>query len=198
DGKTVTDALPAPGLPPGEAEKAGRGERTRSGTTLSIKWAMPALRDVPVQAQVLKVAGDAGVAPATGEAWGDTRTLMERDMEANRTAVLVRTVRRVVIRTLATEKAKSEMRTDNPLLNLLASLGTDFLPGQLEQADVRSWFLLPRTIQVARVTVPAGRHMVQLGAEADGGRTVASDTRTVDVPAGGKAVVFFNSLSSDA
>lgn len=193
NGKTVTDALPAPGLPPSEAEKAGRGERTRSGTTVTIKWAMPSLREVPVRSDALRVAVD-DTGPVAGDAWSNTHDLLERDLEANRTTVLIRTVTRVLVRTLATEKAKAEMRTDNPFLNLLTSLGADFLSGQLEQADVRSWFLLPRTVQVARVTVPAGRHTVQLGADTDGGRTVAAETRTVDVPAGGKAFVFFNSL----
>jgi len=215
DGKTVTDALPAPGLPPSEAEKAGKGGRTRSGTTFSIKWAMPSLRDAPVQSKVLKVAasvatpegsadpapGDSGLAsPAlrdlvvTGEAWGNTRDLLQQDLDANRTALMVRTVTRVLIRTIASEKAKAELRTDNPLLNLLTNLGTDFLSGQLEQADVRSWFLLPRTVQIARLTVPAGRHTVQVGAQTDEGRTVQADTRAVDVQAGGKAFVFFTSL----
>jgi tetratricopeptide (TPR) repeat protein len=200
NGKTVTDALPAPGLPPSEAEKAGRGERTRSGTTLSIKWAMPSLREVPVQSEVLKVAGVAGAgdtaAPAgvTGEAWGDTRELLERDLAENRTTVLIRTVTRVVIRTLATEKAKSEMNTGNPILNLITNLGADFLSGQLEQADVRSWFLMPRTVQIARMPAPPGRRVVQIGAENESGKTVLAETREVDVRAGGKTFVFFNSL----
>jgi hypothetical protein len=200
DGKTVTDALPAPGLPPSEAEKAGKGGRTRSGTTFSIKWAMPSLREVPVQSQVLKVAtssiADSTVSNqvVTGEAWANSRDLLEQDLAENRTALMVRTVTRVVIRTLASEKAKSELRTDNPLLNLLTNLGTDFLSGQLEQADVRSWFLLPRTVQFARVSVPSGRQTVQVGAEDGSGRTVSAETRQVDVPAGGKAFVFFTSL----
>jgi tetratricopeptide (TPR) repeat protein len=213
NGKTVTDALPAPGLPPSEAEKAGKGGRTRSGTTLSIKWAMPSLKDVPVQSQVLKVAPgassvsalqvatDSGVSTATradgvvtGEAWGDTRTLLEGDLEANRTAILIRTVTRVLVRTLASEKAKSELRTDNPLINLLTNLGTDFLSGQLEQADVRSWFLLPRTVQIARVNVPVGRQSIQIGAETEAGRSVLVETREVDVQAGRRTFVFFNSL----
>jgi tetratricopeptide (TPR) repeat protein len=198
NGKTVTDALPAPGLPPSEAEKAGRGQRTRSGTTFTLKWAMPSLREVPVQSQVMKVAKVTNVAggaeTVTGEEWGDSRELLERDLAENRTTVLVRTVTRVLIRTLATEKAKSEMRSDNPLLNLLTSLGADFLSGQLEQADVRSWFLLPRTVQIARIPASAGRHTIQVGAENGNGGTVLAETREVEVRAGEKTFVFFNSL----
>jgi tetratricopeptide (TPR) repeat protein len=194
NGKTVTDALPAPGLPPSEAAKAGSGRSTRSGTTLSIKWAMPSLRKVSSRSQALSVADAAGSGALRGETWGEAGEELERELERNRTAVLARTVTRVVIRTLATEKAKSELRTDNPILNLLTNLGADFLSGQLEQADVRSWFLLPRTVQVARIVAPAGKRTLQLGAVDDDGRTVRSEVREVDVPPGGTAFVFFNSL----
>jgi len=187
DGKTVTDALPAPGLPPSEAQ---RGRPTRSGTTLTLKWAMPALRETPSQAQVLRVATPAGT--VSGEEWGNTRTLLENDLEENRTALLLRTVTRVVVRTLATERAKAEMRTENPLLNLITNLGADFLSGQLEQADVRAWFLLPRTVQVARVGLPVGEHTVQLGAESENGRVVDVQTRTVEVRSGRTSFVFFS------
>jgi len=211
DGKTVTDAIPAPGLPVSESEKAGKGGRTRSGTTFSVKWAMPSLREVPVQSQVLKVAATSvsevpseGVVPAgppaaadrivAGESWGDTRDLLEQDLAANRTALLIRTVTRVLIRTIAAEKTKSELRSDNPLLNLLTNLGTDFLSGQLEQADVRSWFLLPRTVQIARLTVPVGRQTIQVGAETEMGRPVLTETRTIEVREGSRTFVVFTSL----
>ena len=38
----------------------------------------------------------------------------------------------------------------------------DAIAGQLEKADVRSWFLLPRTVQFAILTVPEGRHTIQV------------------------------------
>jgi tetratricopeptide (TPR) repeat protein len=193
NGKTVTDALPAPGLPQGEYDKAGQGRKTRSGTTLHIKWSMPSLREVSSQSSSLSVAAD-GLAVRKGEPWGDTRELLRQDLDENRTAMLTRTVIRVAARTLAAEKAKSEMRTDNPIVNLLIGLGTDALADQLEQADVRMWFLLPRTLDVARVVAPAGTRTVQIGAESADGRTVRAETRTVQVRPGGTHFVFFNSL----
>ncbi len=193
NGKTVTDALPAPGLPPSEAAKAGSGRATRSGTTLSIKWAMPSLRNTPYRSRSLRVA-DTAAGTVGGEVWADAADEMEADIERNRTAVLLRTVTRVVVRTLATERAKAEVRTDNPLLNLLTNLGADFLSGQLEQADVRSWFLLPRTVQVATLRVPAGVRELQLGALDGDGRTVLTEARQVEVRPGGTTFVFFNSL----
>ncbi len=191
DGNRITDALPAPGLPPSEQEKAAQGRRTRSGTTVSVKWAMPALRNVPVQSHNLMVASEFGT--ARGETWGDTRTLLERDLEANHTAVLARTVTRVVVRTLAAQRAKSEMTGDNPWLNLLMSLSVDFFSSQMEQADVRLWFLLPRTVEVVRIPVPAGNHTLELGAVNQAGRTVSSEVVDVTVTPGGRTFVFFTS-----
>jgi hypothetical protein len=86
------------------------------------------------------------------------------------------------------------VRTDNALLNLLVSLGTDLLADQLEQADVRLWFLLPRTLEVARIPAPAGRHVVQVAAENADGKVLRTETREVVVRPGGKTFVFFNSL----
>jgi tetratricopeptide (TPR) repeat protein len=194
EGKVVNDVLPAPGLPPSEAEKAGSGRDTRSGTTLSIAWAMPSLRKVESRSRALSVADAAGSGAVRGESWGETGEELERDLERERTTVLIRTVTRVVIRTLATEKTKAGLRTDNPILNLLTNLGADFLSGQLEQADVRSWFLLPGSVQVARFAAPAGRRTLQLGAVDGDGRTVRSEVREVEVRPGGTTFVFFNSL----
>jgi len=189
-GKTVSQALPAPGLPASAYE--GRGS-TRSGTTLHIKWAMPSLRDVPSRSRSMQ-ASVGGAATVTGESWGDTRALLTQDLDEGRTALLTRTVIRVAARTLAAEKAKSEMQTSNPIVNLLLSLGTDALADQLEQADVRLWFLLPRSLSVARLAVPAGTANVQWGSQADDGRIVRSETREVPVRAGKTRFVFFNSI----
>jgi tetratricopeptide (TPR) repeat protein len=192
NGKVVSQALPAPGLPQSEYEK-GRGRNTRSGTTLHLKWAMPSLREVPSQSRLLRVAADSAGA-AAGEAWGDTRELLQQDLDEGRTAMLTRTVIRVAVRTLAAEKTKAQMRTDNPIVNLLLSLGTDALADQLEQADVRLWFLLPRTLNVARIPVPAGNHTLQVAAENAEGKVVRVETLHAHVRPGKTRFVFFNSL----
>ena len=189
-GKTVSQSLPAPGLPPSAYNKGGR--ETRSGTTLHIKWAMPSLREVASQSRSLSVAAD-GLGTRRGEAWGDTRELLQQDLDEGKTALLTRTVIRVAARTLATEKAKAEMRTGNPIVNLLISLGTDVLADQLEQADVRMWFLLPRTVNVARIPASAGHYTLQIGAENAEGKVVRTETREVDVRPGKMRFVFFSS-----
>jgi hypothetical protein len=160
---------------------------------LHIKWAMPSLREVPSQSRALRVSVDSA-GSATGEAWGDTRDLLQQDLDEGRTALLTRTVIRVAARTLAAEQTKAQMRTDNPIINLIVNLGTDALADQLEQADVRLWFLLPRTLNIARLPVPAGRHTVQVGAENAEGKVLRTETREIEVRPGKTRFVFFNSL----
>ncbi len=190
NGKTISQALPAPGLPASAYNKGGR--ETRSGTTLHIKWAMPSLREVSSQSRGLSISADA-LGTQRAEAWGDTRELLQQDLDEGRTALLTRTVIRVAARTLAAEKAKSEMRTGNPIVNLLLNLGTDVLTDQLEQADVRMWFLLPRTLNIARIPAPAGHYTLQLGAENADGKVIRSETREIDVRSGKTRFVFFSS-----
>lgn len=188
-GKEVTAVLPAPGLPQSEYQKSGR--HTRSGTTLHVKWSMPALKEVSSQSDALRVA--VGSENYTGEALTDTRDLLRRDLDENFTGTLTRTVIRVVIRTLAAQETKSQLNTGQPLINLLVNIGTDVLADQLEQSDKRIWFLLPRTVQLVRIPVKPGHYALNLGAESKG-RTVQSDMREVDVRAGEKKFVFFTSL----
>jgi hypothetical protein len=102
---------------------------------------------------------------------------------------------RVVLRTIASQHTKDALSGSNPLLNLLVNVGTDVLADQLEQADARCWFLLPRTVQVARIPVKPGTHRVTVAAHGDGG--AALRTRTFDgieVKAGQKKFLFVPSL----
>ncbi len=191
NGNTVTDAMAAPGLPDSEYEK-GNGRKTRSGTTFHVKWSMPTLRDVPSQSDALRVARGNDV--YAGEAYGDTHDLLQGDLNAHRGITLLRTVTRVVLRTIAAEKTKSSLNTNEPLLNLLLNVGTDALADQLEQADLRVWFLLPRNLRMARVPVQPGRYTLEIGSEDRNGRTIRSETRDVEVKAGEKKFVFFTSL----
>jgi uncharacterized protein len=189
NGNVVTGTLPAPGLPQSESQKRGN---TRSGTTLHVKWSMPSLKEVPSQSSVLRVS--AGGGNYSGEPLADTRDLLRRDLDANRASILTRTVIRVLIRTLAEQEAKSKLNTGDPLVNLLINVGADALSDQLEKADARVWFLLPRTVQIVRMPVPPGHYTLNLGAANPAGSILRSETREVDVGAGEKKFVFFTSF----
>jgi hypothetical protein len=194
-GEEFTEALPAPGLPPRELEKAEKGRRTRSGTTLHIKFAMPELKTIPSRTRYFTVAGADLGAPVRTESLTDLDGLLREDLEDNRGAVLARTVARVVLRTIASQQTKEALNTGNPILNLLLNIGTDVLSDQLEQADSRCWFLLPRSIQVARIPVKPGTHSLTVAAQDGSGAVIKTRTfESVTVRAGEKKYLFMPSL----
>lgn len=194
-GEQFTEALPAPGLPQKELEKSERGRRTRSGTTLHIKFAMPDLKAVPSRTRSFSVVGAGLSAPVRTEAMTDMETLLREDLDDNRGATLARTVARVVLRTVASNQTKEALSGSNPLLNLLFNVGTDVLSDQLEQADSRCWFLLPRTVQVARIPVKPGTHSLTVAAQDGVGAVLKTKTfDNVTVRAGEKKYLFMPSL----
>lgn len=195
NGKQVTQVLPAPGLPQSEINKAGKGRKTRSGTTFHIKFAMPAIKDMPSRTRFFTVAGASAAVPVKTETLTSLEPLMDSYLKENQTAMLIRTVIRVVTRTIAAQETKSAVSGDNPLINLLLNIGTDVLADQFEQADTRTWFLLPRTVQIARLPVKPGVHSITVQAHDGNGNplgTTAFDN--IAVKPGEKKFVFAASL----
>src|SRR5690606_3910725 len=60
---------------------------------------------------------------------------------------------------------------------------------QLEQADTRSWTLLPDRISLLRMQLPPGTHPVQLDIEGEGGARWTQDLGSVQVDPGRLTVV---------
>lgn len=73
-------------------------------------------------------------------------------------------------------------------LGMLLSLGTQATLTALDRPDTRSWETLPARVAVARVRVPAGRHVLRLDARG------ATREVSVDVEKGGWAVVSLMAL----
>lgn len=194
-GNVITEALPAPGLPASEVNRAARGKRTRSGTTFHIKFAMPQMKSAASATRFFSVNGAGLDAPVKTETLTDLDPLMERYLKENHGAMLTRTVIRVVLRTITAQETKSAVSGSNPLLNLILNIGTDVLADQLEQADTRTWFLLPRTVQVARIPVKPGTHNLTVQAhDASGNPLGTKSFENVRVRPGEKKFVFYASL----
>jgi tetratricopeptide (TPR) repeat protein len=94
--------------------------------------------------------------------------------------------KKVVAGTIAKETAAYgiEKATDSPLLGLAAKV---FFYAS-DQADLRSWNLLPRDLQVLRIPVPPGLHQVRLEPE---GRPGKGMEKTIQVGAGKKVFVAY-------
>lgn len=194
-GKEVTEVLPAPGLPASQLERASHGRRSQSGTTFHVKFALPALKEVPSGTRFFTVAGEAAPVPVKTEALTDMQPLTANFLAENHGAMLTRTVIRVVARTITAQETKSAVSGGNPLINLILNIGTDLLADQLEQADTRTWFLLPRTVQIARIPVKPGVHSLNVQAHDAGGQVLGSRAfDNIAVKPGEKKFLFFASL----
>ena len=104
------------------------------------------------------------------------------DFEGERPAMLARLIARSTTKIALTRGIERGVAEHDEglgqLLGLLTNLGTALL----EQADTRSWQLLPGRIGVARLRLPPGTHQLTLHSESGAGRSI--DLGTVEVRAG--------------
>ena len=133
----------------------GRGEYDAPGFALDGKW-------MPIEG-VLAVDREAK------RAWEDAKG-----------TVVASAITRMVARVVAGEAVRRS--TDDNVLGLLLSLGTQATLTAMDTPDTRSWETLPARIAIGRVTVPPGRHTIDLVARGERIR------KTVDVPPNGFAV----------
>ena len=195
DGRQETITLPAPALPPSELRKAERGQTTKSGTTFHIKFALPKVRTIPSLTKKFSVRCNGLAEPMTSIIINDLDKQALKNLEDTRGTTIARTVIRVVLRTIAAQAAKDRMQTNSAAANLLINIGTDILADQLEKADTRSCFLLPKTVQIARIPVTPGTYTVEATARGSNGSIVSSKSFTdITVRPHEKKFIFFPSF----
>lgn len=93
----------------------------------------------------------------------DISPLVEKDLEAQRPAMLARLITRGLVKYLTTrelEKMAEEERGE--LVGLLVGRVANLAANQLERADTRSWSLLPDRVSIARFRLPAGLHHIRI------------------------------------
>ena len=97
---------------------------------------------------------------------------LEQNMKDENATTAVRTITRVVLRTIAAQKAKSATNTGNGIFDLVKNIAVDVGQSQLEQADLRIGLFMPNTINVTRIPVDAGDHEVTISALDGQGRVI--------------------------
>jgi hypothetical protein len=109
-----------------------------------------------------------------------------RDFEAAQPLVVARAVGRALSKYLVTrELEKVAEKKGGETAGFFAFNLANLAGNLLEQADTRSWTLLPDEISLARLTLPAGEHHLRLEALSGDGRVIDTlDLGTFDVRAG--------------
>jgi uncharacterized protein len=195
DGKAETMTMNAPLLPAKEYEKATKGEKNSVGSTFHIKFSLPAEKQISSMTSYFTVSGPAIPTPVQTDVINDLDLQVGKSLADSRASTLGRTAVRVVLRTIAAQKAKEKMETNSPIANLLIGLGTDILADQLERADTRCCFLLPKTIQIARIPVAPGTYTIQTTAHNASGGVIGTKTiENIAVKKGQKEFVFVSSF----
>lgn len=124
----------------------------------------------------------AGVPVATTQTLTDLNYLATQTFRAKLPSVMARAVARRVVKKSAVYVAKDQLNASAPLASL-AMDGLGVAWEATESADTRCWGLLPREIQIARMELPTGTHLLELEPVTNGhavGRKTACEVRVSD------------------
>jgi hypothetical protein len=187
--------MSAPPLPEKEYEKAAAGKKNELGTTFHISFSLPAIRTFNPATACFTVSTAAGGVADTSVVINDLDRQLAKNLEDTKASTIMRTVVRTTLRTIAAQKAKGAMKSKSPFGNLLLNLGTDILADQLDRADTRTCFLVPKTVQIARIPVAPGTYTVQAAAHGAAGTVIGTKTfENVTVKQGEKKFLFYCSF----
>jgi len=98
-------------------------------------------------------------------------------LKAERGQILFKTILRALVKYATSRAAGNQNETAGAIINLLGVL--------TERADTRCWLTLPDRLAVARLHLPAGVHELRVDYLDGSGRTVHSESETVEVVDGG-------------
>ena len=165
------------------------------GTTTTLQFAIPKMVDRTSQTTAFSVSVN-GSAKIT-EPISNTKYSLKKDLENGESTLLLRTATRVILRTIAANKAKEKMASaaGGGAAGLLLSLGTDIATYAMENADLRLGIAMPLTLQIIRIPVEPGKHAVKIDVLDNYGRKTGSFSElNVNVKKGEKVFLFAPSL----
>jgi uncharacterized protein len=116
---------------------------------------------------------------ARAELAEDVTAIAEKALEDRLAFIYLKSGGRALMKFLASEKAKAELKKKNDqMVNLLGSIAVDIAVAVTEQADLRTWRTLPAEFQLARLSLAPGKYQLRIAAS-DGGMTIPAETVVV-------------------
>jgi len=134
-------------------------------------FAFAVYRPVPFPAWAVSVVDGSTTLGAT-DFLADMDALAVRNLNDRIPEIVIRTAVRFAIKALATYQMKKEMGAGGALIGMALTALT-------EQADLRSWLLMPSNLQIARIPLPPGEH--RLGIVLEDSRRQTLDRRDITV-----------------
>ncbi len=96
------------------------------------------------------------------ERFQDITKIAEKDLQDRIDLIYLKAGGRAVLKFLAIEAAKKEMKGDSKVANFFVGSLLDATYTASEKADVRTWRSLPDEIQVSRLEAPPGKYHLKL------------------------------------
>lgn len=165
------------------------GERSSWGQAwddeLPVRWA-DALEGAYVLRLAWPVVRRERSRPVTTRVWvgdslvsviplGDLSAVVQREMEDQRPAILARLVARGLTKYLISREVEKKAEAEGgELAGFLVGRLSNLAANELEQADTRSWSLLPDRISVVRARLPAGQYRVRIETLGAGGEILST------------------------
>jgi uncharacterized protein len=140
-----------------------------------VKLALPAFEDRPRRGGNVMVSINGGGWLAA-ERFEDVGAIARQSLEDKKGRVLAKMVARAVSKQIAARRAEKELGPLAGLLAQVAALAT-------ENADLRSWTMLPDQVQVVLLPATPGRHTIAVS------RGTHQETHEVEVTRGGVGFV---------
>ncbi|MBI4409886.1 MAG: hypothetical protein HY561_09275 [Gemmatimonadetes bacterium] len=153
---------------------------------LRVAWPVYVRDWLPSPGAATVAAGETSV---RARVLADLSRAVVRDFEAERTELLARTIARAAAKFALTRGVEEQAGKKNEALGKILGLLTNAGTAILEQADTRSWHLLPSQVAVARLRLPAGSHALVLQVSNRAGEVRKLDLGTVEVRPGTVAFV---------
>lgn len=130
------------------------------------------------------------------EVLDDVEKLARADLAAESSSIYATTLARVLVKQTALHKVRE--RDESGIATLLLNISTMVT----ESADVRSWNMLPASIQIQRVNLPAGNYFLQPPSQLQNmvisQQPLNANTAQLDLAAGKTSLVFVSSASNKA
>ncbi|HQT92319.1 MAG TPA: hypothetical protein PL001_09875 [Candidatus Kryptobacter bacterium] len=159
----------------------------KDGTIHTFVAAVPKFRSRQgwVRSYRIDLRGDGVSEEKSSELGENVDAIAARNLDERIAMVYLKTAGRALLKFLAAEKAKKEMKkSDSALANFLTSVAVDAAYDASEKADIRVWRTLPHDIQLARLQLPEGSYTFSVSDES----SQPVDSRTVTIKPGSVSV----------
>ena len=131
-------------------------------------------------------------ATITTELAENITAIAEKSLNDRLAMIYLKSGGRALLKFLASEKMKSEMKKDkNETKNFLGSLAIDLVVGATEQADLRTWRTLPAQIHLARLNLPPGEYILKVN---ESGKNNYLKTDSVNVHSGKASFIIVDDI----